>query len=343
MRPARSREVTLHVVPLVRVQDLALRPGRARWRRCRTGPEARTSDSRDCRHRGRGRPPHGSRPRSGPHPVPGGRTSAARLPGGDGAAAQRSRRPVDSGRSRPLRRRRCTAARRCEKPAASLLVGEPTGPGSAVTIMRATLSTDGPRRGEACPTWGAPTRTRGDISTPPPENMSRTAPQGPRPAPGPSARCGTGCSLAGVAALGLLVWVFAVVIAFQVLDPGAIRRRPLEDFYSALGTTDCELFDGLHHRGLLRGDRPDQLLDLRGAFSSVDYEVDERINRQGYAIFEVTESYSSAGERRGQAPLLRAAHRWAVGPGRHRGHRTGRRADTRPATGARRWVRHRAW
>ena len=68
----------------------------------------------------------------------------------------------------------------------SLLLGDPTGPWSAVTIMRVRVSTDGPRRGEACP-WG-------------------------------------------------------------------------------------------------------------GLPSSVDYTVDERINRQGYAIFEVTESYSVEGE-----------------------------------------------
>ena len=128
------------------------------------------------------------------------------------------------------------------------------------------------------------------------------SPQG-RPMPAPSGRpkrpMWHWLLVAGVAALGLLViGIFAVVIAFQVLTRGN-PQTTLEDFYSALGTTDCELFmdsttqSYREATGLTSCSIFEEEL---GRFSSVDYEVDERINRQGYAIFEVTESYSSAGE-----------------------------------------------
>ncbi|MDN5900086.1 MAG: hypothetical protein L0H74_08470 [Brachybacterium sp.] len=105
--------------------------------------------------------------------------------------------------------------------------------------------------------------------------------------------------LGGAGALGLLVvGVFAVVIAFQVLTRGD-PQSTLEDFYSSLESTDCELFmesttdEFRQATGLTSCESFEGAL---GDVSSVDYQVDDRINRQGYAIFEVTETYSDNGE-----------------------------------------------
>lgn len=105
--------------------------------------------------------------------------------------------------------------------------------------------------------------------------------------------------LAGVAAVGLLVvGAMVVLIAVQLLTRGN-PQSTLEDFYSALETTDCELFmDSTTEAyreatGLTSCSVFEEEL---GQFSSVDYEVNERINRQGYAVFEVTETYSVGGE-----------------------------------------------
>lgn len=105
--------------------------------------------------------------------------------------------------------------------------------------------------------------------------------------------------LGGVGAVGLLViGAFALFIGYQVLTRGN-PQSTLEDFYSALESTDCELFmdstteeyrqaTGLTSCGIFE--------ETLGAVSGIDYEVEDRINRQGYAIFEVTETYSAGGE-----------------------------------------------
>lgn len=105
--------------------------------------------------------------------------------------------------------------------------------------------------------------------------------------------------IGGVAAVGLLVIAaFAIFIAFQVLTRGN-PQSTLEDFYTSLETTDCELFmdstteEYRDATGLTSCSIFEEAL---GGISSIDYQVDERINRQGYAIFEVTESFSSNGE-----------------------------------------------
>ncbi|ASK65046.1 hypothetical protein CFK39_03525 [Brachybacterium avium] len=105
--------------------------------------------------------------------------------------------------------------------------------------------------------------------------------------------------LGGAGALGLLVvGIFAVVIAFQVLTRGN-PRTTLEDFYSSLENTDCELFmesttdDFRRVTGLTSCESFEETL---GDVSAIDYRVQDRINRQGYAIFEVTETYSDNGE-----------------------------------------------
>jgi hypothetical protein len=90
-----------------------------------------------------------------------------------------------------------------------------------------------------------------------------------------------------------------VVIAVQLLGRGD-PRSTLDDFYSALETTDCELFmESTTERyrdatGLTSCEVFEREI---GAVSAVDYAVDERTNRQGYAIFEVTETYSVDGEQ----------------------------------------------
>lgn len=111
--------------------------------------------------------------------------------------------------------------------------------------------------------------------------------------------------LAGIALLGLLVvGVMAVIIAVQLFTRGN-PQSTLEDFYTSLETTDCELFmdsttdDFRTATGLTSCGVFEQEL---GAVSAVDYEVDERINRQGYAIFEVTETYSVDGQQQ-EVPL----------------------------------------
>jgi hypothetical protein len=105
--------------------------------------------------------------------------------------------------------------------------------------------------------------------------------------------------LAGVGLLGLaVVGVFAVFIAIQVLTRGN-PQSTLEDFYSSLEQTDCELFmdsttetyreaTGLTSCSIFE--------EALGGVTAIDYQVDDRINRQGYAIFEVTETYSDNGE-----------------------------------------------
>lgn len=105
--------------------------------------------------------------------------------------------------------------------------------------------------------------------------------------------------LGGVLLVGLLVVAaFAIFIAFQVLNRGN-PQSTLEDFYSSLENTDCEKFmdstteDFRQNTGLTSCEIFDENL---GNVSAVDYRVDDRINRQGYAIFEVTETYSDNGE-----------------------------------------------
>lgn len=103
----------------------------------------------------------------------------------------------------------------------------------------------------------------------------------------------------GVAAVGLLVIAaFAILIAFQVLTRGN-PQSTLEDFYASLETTDCELFmdsTTQEYRDATGLTSCSIFEEALGGISAIDYQVDERINRQGYAIFEVTESFSSNGE-----------------------------------------------
>lgn len=103
----------------------------------------------------------------------------------------------------------------------------------------------------------------------------------------------------GVAVLGLLVvGVLALIITIQLLTRGN-PQNTLEDFYTALADTDCELFMESTTEGYREATGLTSCAIFEeelGQFTSVDYEVNDRINRQGYAVFEVTETYSAGGE-----------------------------------------------
>ena len=105
--------------------------------------------------------------------------------------------------------------------------------------------------------------------------------------------------MAGVAAVGLLlVAVFAIFIVMQLLNRGN-PQSTLEDFYTSLETTDCQLFmDSTTEDFRTATDLAScgSFEETLGGVSAVDYTVEDRINRQGYAIFEVTERYQSEGE-----------------------------------------------
>lgn len=127
-------------------------------------------------------------------------------------------------------------------------------------------------------------------------------PGSPQPAPGgrPKRPMWHWLVLAGVAALGLLVvGVMAVIIVVQLLGRGN-PQTTLEDFYDSLATTDCELFMDSTTEEFRTGTglTSCEIFESElGQVSAVDYEVDDRINRQGYAIFEVTETYSVEGQQ----------------------------------------------
>lgn len=105
--------------------------------------------------------------------------------------------------------------------------------------------------------------------------------------------------VAGVAAVGLLiVLVVGAIVVWQLV----VRGNPqdtLDDFYDSLSQGDCTLFrdsttaDFRSSTGLT--DCGDFELATEGV-TDVDYEVTDRVNRSGYAIFYVTESYSDGGE-----------------------------------------------
>ena len=296
-------EVDLHIVPLVRVEDLALPSpcavarvpywSRGAWSDSRlpssrtrstatqVAPQVCSASSTGCTNQRRASPGAISRPGS------------ASTPGWAGSAASH-RSPAG-----PVKR----TADGARKPAASLLVGEPTGPGSAVTIMESRLSTGRAPGGEAGPAWGAL-----PIAPRPPggeyclctshQRVHRLreksmvyaqAPQGrsmpPRP-PRPRRPMWHWLLLGGVAASDCWWWASSrVFIGFQLLTRGN-PQTTLDDFYSSLWRTPTASVHGVHDRGVPAGDRADELRDVRGGLSGgaqrVDYQIDERINRQGY-------------------------------------------------------------
>lgn len=128
------------------------------------------------------------------------------------------------------------------------------------------------------------------------------APQG-RPLPPPSPRPGRPTwhwlLLGGVAAVGLLVVaIFAVFIAYQVLTRGN-PEDTVDDFYTALETGDCALYQDSTTAPFRQDFGLTSCADFEAAFSSggtAEYTVEDRVNRQGFAIFDVTESFTRDGE-----------------------------------------------
>lgn len=102
-----------------------------------------------------------------------------------------------------------------------------------------------------------------------------------------------------VALLGLLVVAaLAIIIGWRILDRGN-PEDTLDDFYSSLQLADCDLFmesttgEFQQATGLTSCAVFDEHIS---GVSGVDYEVTDRINRQGYAIFEVTETSTADGQ-----------------------------------------------
>ena len=102
------------------------------------------------------------------------------------------------------------------------------------------------------------------------------------------------CSL-----LALLVGLGVVgVVGFQILNRGN-PRDTLDNFYSAMASGDCELFEEStteEYRQATELDDCATFDEMTSQMGQLDYTVDERINRQGYAIFEVTKTYQSGGQ-----------------------------------------------
>ena len=103
-----------------------------------------------------------------------------------------------------------------------------------------------------------------------------------------------GCSLlALLIALGV-----AGLVGYQILNRGN-PQDTLENFYSAMAEGDCELFQEsttVEYRQATELDDCGTFESMTSRMGDLDYEVNERINRQGYAIFEVTETYQSNGQ-----------------------------------------------
>lgn len=105
--------------------------------------------------------------------------------------------------------------------------------------------------------------------------------------------------LGAVALLGLLlVAALALFIGWKILDRGN-PEDTLDDFYSSLQSADCDLFmesttdEFQQATGLTSCDVFDASIS---GVSGVSYEVTDRTNRQGYAIFEVTETFTENGQ-----------------------------------------------
>lgn len=105
--------------------------------------------------------------------------------------------------------------------------------------------------------------------------------------------------LAAIAFFGLLVaGAFALFIGFQILNRGN-PEDTVDDFYASLETGDCELYQDATTEQFRQDFGLTSCTDFEAAFSgdaSADYTVDDRVNRQGFAIFDVTESFTRDGE-----------------------------------------------
>ncbi|MGY5766347.1 hypothetical protein ACXET9_14250 [Brachybacterium sp. DNPG3] len=106
--------------------------------------------------------------------------------------------------------------------------------------------------------------------------------------------------VAGVALLGLLiVLIVAAIVLWQILMRGN-PQDTLDDYYSSLSQGDCDLFQESTTRDFRDATGLSDCSIFEAATSGVtdiDYEVTDRVNRSGYAIFYVTEAYSDDGVR----------------------------------------------
>lgn len=103
--------------------------------------------------------------------------------------------------------------------------------------------------------------------------------------------------LGGIALVGLLlVSLVGLIVLLNLLGRGN-PQDTLDDFYSSMENSDCELYMDSTTEEFRRAleitscTAFDQTL---GTVSAVDYTVNDRVNRQGYAIFEVTENIVNA-------------------------------------------------
>lgn len=103
---------------------------------------------------------------------------------------------------------------------------------------------------------------------------------------------------AGLVAL-LVALIVVAIIAWQILGRGN-PENTLDDFYTSLQDSDCELFEESttqEYRDITGINTCDVFDEVSSGVTGIDYEVTDRVNRQGYAIFYVTERYTDGDER----------------------------------------------
>lgn len=96
----------------------------------------------------------------------------------------------------------------------------------------------------------------------------------------------------------LVALIVAVILIWQILGRGD-PETTLDDFYASLQSSDCELFEATttsEYRNATGLSSCEVFEQATSEVSGVDYEVTDRENRFGYAIFSVTERYEDRGE-----------------------------------------------
>lgn len=108
---------------------------------------------------------------------------------------------------------------------------------------------------------------------------------------------------AGLALL-LVALIVALILIWQILGRGD-PEATLDDFYDSLQTSDCALFEETttqEYRDATGLTSCDVFEEATSEVTGVDYEVTDRVNRFGYAIFYVTERYED-GDQTVEVPL----------------------------------------
>ena len=108
---------------------------------------------------------------------------------------------------------------------------------------------------------------------------------------------------AGMALL-LVALIVALILIWQILGRGD-PEATLDDFYDSLQTSDCVLFEETttqEYRDATGLTSCDVFEEATSEVTGVDYEVTDRVNRFGYAIFYVTERYED-GDQTVEVPL----------------------------------------